>query len=148
MSSLAPPRRRVSYPESDGKPVGETDLHRDLMNDLIFALKSFLRQMRAYVAGNLFVYYEEGKPPHGGRPDVFVMLGVQQRRRIFKSWEERGRLPDVIIELTSKKTRAADQMLTSELYARLGVREYFLFDPHGEYLKTTLQGYRLVNTAL
>jgi hypothetical protein len=73
--------RRVHYPESDGKPMGETDLHRDLMTDLIFALKWFLRSTRAYVAGNLFIYYEEGNPRAAVAPDVFVALGVEQRRR-------------------------------------------------------------------
>jgi hypothetical protein len=78
---------------------------------------------------------------------VFVILGVQQRRRrIYKAWEEGGRLPDVVIELTSKKTSKADQEIKPQLYARLGVREYFLFDPYGEYLRPRLQGYRLVNS--
>jgi Uma2 family endonuclease len=138
--------RRVSYPESDGKPLGETDQHRDLMTDLIFALKWFLSNVRAYVAGNLFVYFEEGHPRSFVAPDVFVVLGVQQRqRRIYQAWKEGGRLPDMVIELTSKKTQAADQTTKLALYARLGVREYFLFDPYGEYLEPRLQGYRLVN---
>src|SRR5262245_41611241 len=137
--------RRVHYPESDGKPMGETDLHRMLMVDLIFALKWFLSSIRAYVAGNLFVYYQEGNPKAAVAPDVFVVLGREQRsRRIYQSWLEGGRLPDVVIELTSKKTARADQETKPLLYARLGVREYFLFDPYGVYLNPRLQGYRLV----
>lgn len=141
-------KRRVIYPESDGKPMGETDLHRHLMTDLIFALKWFLINVRAYVAGNLFLYYQEGNPRASVAPDVFVVMGVEQRdRRTFQSWQEGGRLPDVIIELTSKKTRKADQAEKPVLYARLGVREYFLFDPYGDWLKPQLQGFRLVDGA-
>ncbi len=126
--------------------MGETDLHRDLMTDLIFALKWFLGNMRAYVAGNLFIYFEEGNPKAVVAPDVFVVMGVQQRRRrIYCSWREADRLPDVVIELTSKKTRQADQTTKPALYARLGISEYFLFDPFGDYLHQQLQGYRLVN---
>ena len=137
--------RRVHYPESDGKPMGETDLHRDLMTDLIFALKWFLRSTRAYVAGNLFIYYEEGNPRAAVAPDVFVALGVEQRRRrIFQTWREGGRAPDVVIEITSKKTRKDDRERKPAIYAALGVREYFIFDPHREYLEPPLQGYRLV----
>jgi hypothetical protein len=33
-----------------------------------------------------------------------------------------------------------------ELYARLGVKEYFLFDPYQEYLEPPLQGYRLAGS--
>ncbi len=141
MAVINPPRaRRVQYPESDGKPLGETDQHRDLMTDLIFALKLFLANVRAYVAGNLFIYFEEGNPKAVVAPDVFVVLGVQQRqRRIYCSWREQNRLPDVVIELTSKKTRKADEVSKPALYARLGVREYFLFDPYGEYLDPRLQ---------
>ena len=140
--------RRVHYPESDGKPMGETDLHRDLMTDLIFALKWFLRSTQAYVAGNLFIYYEEGNPRAAVAPDVFVVLGVEQRRRrIFQTWREGGRAPDVVIEITSKKTRKDDRERKPAIYAALGVREYFIFDPHGEYLEPPLQGYRLVQGA-
>ena len=147
MTTLERPARarRVHYPESDGKPMGETDLHRDLMTDLIFALKWFLRSTRAYVAGNLFIYYEEGNPRAAVAPDVFVVLGVEQRRRrIFQTWREGGRAPDVVIEITSKKTRKDDRERKPAIYAALGVREYFIFDPHREYLEPPLQGYRLV----
>ena len=33
------------------------------------------------------------------------------------------------------------------MYAGLGVKEYFLFDPTGEHLSPRLQGYRLVDGA-
>lgn len=148
MSNLtsSPPVRELLYPESDGQPLGETDLHRDLMTDLLFALKWFLANVRAYVAGNLFVYYEQGNPKEFVAPDVFVVLGREQRRRrTYKVWEEGGRVPDVIIEVTSRATRAADRTTKPKLYARLGVQEYFLFDPYGDYLVPQLQGYRLVN---
>lgn len=150
MSSMsAPPHaRRVQYPESDGKPMGETDLHLRTIIDLLFALRWFLTDTRAYVAGNLFIYYEEGNPRASVAPDVFVVLGVEQRdRRTFRVWDEGGRLPNVVIEVTSKKTRKADKEQKPLLYARLGIPEYFLFDPHGEWLKPQLQGFRLVNGA-
>jgi len=76
------------------------------------------------------------------------VLGVEQRRRrIFQTWREGGRAPDVVIEITSKKTRKDDRERKPAIYAALGVREYFIFDPHGEYLEPPLQGYRLVQGA-
>lgn len=146
-NAILPTRpRRVTYPESDGKPMGETDLHRRLMTDLIFALKWFFVQTRAYVAGNLFIYYQEGNPKAAVAPDVFVVLGADQYdRRTYRVWEEGGLVPQVIIELTSKKTRKADSETKPVLYAQLGVQEYFTFDPYGEWLRPQLQGVRLVN---
>ncbi len=52
-----PPER---LPESDGKPMAETDIHRDQMVDLIYGLREFLRpDSRRDVSGNLFVYYRD-----------------------------------------------------------------------------------------
>ena len=66
-----------------------------------------------------------------------------RNRRIYKIWVE-GKSPDVVIETTSRKTRRKDTADKPQLYARLGVKEYFLFDPHQEYLDPPLQGHRLV----
>jgi Uma2 family endonuclease len=131
------------YPESDGEPVGETDDHRDLMFELIFALKNLLIQTVAYVAGNLFIYYAEGHPESVVAPDVFVVFGVPQRnRRIYKTWEHSGKCPDLVIELTSSKTRYEDLGNKRVLYAELGVQEYYIFDPLGDYLDPRLRGYQ------
>jgi Uma2 family endonuclease len=48
-----------------------------------------------------------------------------------------------VIELTSDSTRQEDTAKKKSLYERLGVEEYFLFDPEGDYLHPRLQGYRL-----
>jgi hypothetical protein len=64
-------------------------------------------------------------------------------RRTYKLWEE-GRAPSLVIEVTSKSTQSEDEEKKKGVYERLGVEEYFLFDPFGEYLEPRLQGYRLV----
>ena len=53
----------IFYPESDGEPMAETDVHRDLMTDWIQMLKHHYRnETDVYVSGNLFMYYVEGEP--------------------------------------------------------------------------------------
>jgi Uma2 family endonuclease len=137
------------YPESDGEPVGETDVHRRLMFDLIFALTNWLSQTIAYVAGNLFVYYEAGDPTAVVAPDVFVIFGVPQTdRRIYKTWENSGKTPNLVIELTSSKTRYDDLGKKRVIYAELGVQEYYIFDPLSDYLDPRLRGYQLVDGEL
>jgi Uma2 family endonuclease len=135
----------VIYPESDGQPMAETDLHRDYMSSLIEALKDFYRDdPTVYVSGNLFVYYVEGDARKNVAPDVFVVKGVEKkRRRIYQIWKE-GKGPDLVIEVTSEDTRWEDMDFKQKLYHRLGVREYYLYDPTGDYLKDRLLGYRLV----
>ncbi|HID64981.1 MAG TPA: Uma2 family endonuclease, partial [Anaerolineae bacterium] len=123
----------------------ETDTHRKQMVYLIEALDDYFRDdPQVYVAGNLFLYYEEGDPGQVVAPDTFVVKGVPKGdRRTYKLWEEEGKGPQVVFEVTSRKTRKEDLGPKKGTYEMLGVREYFLFDPLGEYLEPPLVGYRL-----
>ena len=137
-------RPPVYYPKSDGEPMAETDTHRKQMMYLLDALEDYFRDdPNVYVAGNLFVYYEEGDPTEVVAPDVFVVKGVPKRdRRIYQVWKEE-KAPDVVFELTSRGTRQKDLGSKKGVYEVLGVEEYFLFDPFGEYLTPRLVGFRL-----
>ncbi len=143
----SPAVTEVFYPESDGQPMAETDIHRDLMVDLIAMLREHFRDdPHVYISGNLFLYYREGDPRRSVAPDVFVVRGILgHQRRIYKLWEE-GLPPDVVFELTSPSTRREDLRTKHALYERLGVTEYFLFDPLDEYLRPPLQGHRLIQS--
>lgn len=143
--SPIPFRYPIEYPASDGEPMAETDIHRDEMADAIDTLKDrYADADDVYVAGNLFIYYEEGNPAARFAPDVFVVRGVpKKKRRVYKLWEEHLP-PAFVLEVTSRGTRLEDKGLKKELCAELGVEEYFLFDPEGETLKPPLQGHRLV----
>jgi hypothetical protein len=64
---------RHGYPTSDGKPLAETDWHRELMLDLIKMLQAFfLAAPRVYVSGNLLIFYQKGNKRKHVSPDVFV----------------------------------------------------------------------------
>ncbi len=133
------------YPSSDGRPMAETDRHRDLMYDLIKTLEAYYADdPMVYVSGNLLLFYEPGNRRRHISPDVFVVKGVPKHKRLnYLIWEE-GKAPDVTIELTSSSTQHEDQETKLCRYRDvLRVKEYFLFDPFGDYLKPPLQGYRL-----
>jgi len=134
----------IYYPESDGKPMGETDWHIAVILYLRQALRFFFRHNPdIYTAADMLFYYEEGEPTIFKVPDVFVVKGVSKHnRRTYKLWEERV-TPQVIFEITSRGTRLEDVSEKKGLYEYLGVQEYFLFDPLDAYLKPRLQGYRL-----
>ena len=134
----------ANYPESDGKPMAETDEHRDEMVRLIELLKRFYAGQRVYVSGGLLVFYEQGNPKKFVVPDVFAVKEIDPgRRRIYKVWFE-GKPPDAIIEVTSRKTKKKDTVTKPALYGQLGVPEYFLFELTCDYLEPPLQGHRLV----
>jgi Uma2 family endonuclease len=145
MTILDLPRQtKIEYPESDGKPMAETDTHIQLLSNVREMLKDFFRDdSQIYVAGNLLFYYEEGEPSSSVAPDVFVVKGVtKQDRRTYKMWVE-NRAPCVVFEFTSRSTRLEDMGNKKTLYAMLGVQEYFVCDPLGEYLTPPLQGFDL-----
>ena len=102
--------REIEYPTGDGKPMAETDVHRDDMVDAIQMLKDhFADRLDVYVTGNLLLFYEEGDPRKHVAPDVFVVRGVEKKDRDhYLVWTE-GKAPDLVIEITSKTTRREDQ---------------------------------------
>lgn len=133
----------IEYPESDGKPMGETDLHRNWMMRLYDMLHYHFRNEQVYVASDLLLYYQEGEVQKFLVPDIFVVKDSEPEfRRTFRTWDE-GRIPNTVIEVTSKSTRREDELFKPYRYEMIGVCELFLYDPTGDYLKPRLQGYRL-----
>ncbi len=136
----------IEYPDEDGKPMAESDQARFYLRYGTEVLEVYFQNLpNVYVSGNLFIYYEEGNPEAVVAPDVFVVLGVENlQRRSYKTWQENNKSPDFVLEITSKTTRSKDQGAKKGIYAFLGVREYFQYDPTGDYLSPQLQGLRLV----
>lgn len=137
-------REEIYYPESDGKPMAETDVHRDQMNYLIESLKLFFSNRKiAYVSGNIMFYYEEGNPHKSFSPDVMICFGVSQEdRRTYKLWEEK-QFPQVVFEISSRGTWGEDLNKKWFLFQKFGVKEYYIFDPEYDYLPEPLIAYRL-----
>ena len=145
MSRLILPPAAIEYPESDGKPMAENDPQ---LHAIHYAFGALLLRYAArddvYVSADLLIYYEEGNPRISVVPDVFVVFGVEDRKRgSYKVWEE-GKGPDFVLEVASPNTWREDVERKPGVYAGLGVREYFQYDPTGDHLAPRLQGRRLV----
>src|SRR5487761_1204049 len=136
----------IDYPTGDGRPMGETPLHRDNLITAVRTLeRHFADQPLVYASGNMFVYYEKGNRRKHVSPDVFVAVGVpkDKPRDAYFVWQE-AHGPDIVIELTSKSTQGEDLDDKMSIYQdEMPVPEYFLFDPKGESLAPPLQGHRL-----
>ncbi len=142
-SSLLAPAR-VEYPSSDGRPMAESDAQRIPLTYAVERLGQHFRgRDDVYVTGNLLLYYREGDPRASVAPDVFVVIGAKPGvRSSYRLWEE-PKAPDFVLEVTSPTTHREDQGTKRELYRRLGVREYWQYDPTGDYLQPALQGLEL-----
>ena len=148
MSRIIVPPVAVEYPSGDGKPMAENDAQLAAILYGIGALRVYCQDRDdVYVSGDLLMYYEEGNPRVSVAPDVFVVFGVEDRVRMhYKVWEE-GKGPDFVLEVASKSTWREDLGPKREVYARLGVKEYWQYDPTGEYFSPVLQGLRLAGSA-
>ncbi|MDZ8087024.1 MAG: Uma2 family endonuclease [Nostoc sp. DedQUE12b] len=145
MTSLLPSSRstEVFYPSSDGEPLAESYVHLYALLVTLEVLRQYLLGRQATVLSNQFLYYAQGFPRLRVAPDVMVIFNVAPGGRDnYKIWEE-GQVPVVIFEMTSEGTKNQDTGFKKTLYEQLGVLEYWLFDPKGEWIKEQLQGYRL-----
>lgn len=134
-------RRRVvaALPsEIPRRTMPEGDAHRIPKERALEALREWYRRMRRgiYLSSELPVYYPDQKV---FAPDVIAVLDVDPRQR--RSWvvteEERGL--DFALEVHVSGDAKKDREDNVVRYARLGIPEYFLFEP----LRARLVGYRL-----
>ena len=132
-------------PESDGKPMAETDDHRDIMMDVLDTLEErFRADEQVYISGNIFVYYrDETGEMQAVAPDILAVRGVQKKKRRIYNIEKEGKAPEFVLELTSLSTKKEDLGNKRFVYANLGVKEYFIFDPFGDTIRPALRGFRL-----
>ena len=134
------------YPETDGKPMAVSDMHRRILTRIIQTLENhFTQRPEVYVSGDILMYYVEGQPQKVVSPDVLVTFGIGQKPRLtYKVWEE-GKVPDFAMEMSSKTTYRNDLGEKMDLYASLGIQDYVLYDAEDLYLPTPLMGFTLVD---
>ena len=133
------------YPESDGEPMAETPKHQQVMIDCMDILRSHFRGfVDVYIAGNMFLYYEEGNPRKSVSPDVFMVRGLSKKDlRTYKTWEQPSTL-DFVLEVASPSTYTKDFNEKKAIYEQiLRVKEYCIYDPYGE-IDPSFVGFRLV----
>lgn len=137
-------KTEIFYPSEDGEPLAETYDHVYAILMTLEVLRQYLVGQEATVLAGQFLYYSQGFPRLRVAPDVMVIFDVAPGgRNHYKLWEE-GQVPRVIFEVTSLSTRQQDLGFKHTLYEQLGVAEYWLFDPKGEWIEEQLRGYRLV----
>jgi len=121
---IALPPPQMELPWEDGVPM-ETQRHKWQLDLLMDGLLGWLAAREdGYVGGNMFVYYSLAQVRNQDfkGADFFVALG---ERRCWVSWEE-GKTPDVVIELLSEGTAAADKGEKKRIYqGQMHVPEYF-----------------------
>ena len=138
----------IVYPCEDDEPLAETEFQYEPLTYAVAALKAYFGSREdVYAQGDMFVYYRMNDPSSVVAPDVFVVFGAQgnHKRNSWLIWREGGRQPNFVLEVASESTWQWDATGKRDIYARIGVDEYWRFDPTGECFNPPLVGERLVD---
>src|SRR5712692_4571796 len=136
---VVPDIPKIDLPTEDGIPL-ESNWHRIQINLLVDCTRQHWRARTDFFAGGkMFIYYslKQVRNKEYKGPDFFVVKEVDgaHDRPAWIVWEEDGRLPDVIVELLSPSTAAADLGEKKDLYERrFKTPEYFCYDPDSRVL--------------
>lgn len=103
-----------------------------------------------FIAGMVYVAYDKSNGNKRVQPDCFISFDVDAeaiRWRLPNYWLwEAGKAPDFVMEVGSPNTAQNDLGPKRDLYAEMGVKEYWLFDPaDGDIYGQPMQGLRLVD---
>lgn len=143
VQAAIPTTSEIFYPSSNGEPLAETQQHVLAILMTLALLRLYLQDQQAVVLADQFLYYIEGNPRARVAPDVMVVFDIEKRLYAnYKIWEGK-QTPAIIFEVTSAGTKEVDWNFKKTLYEQLGVTEYWLFDPYGEWVAEKLQGFRL-----
>ena len=140
----------IFYPETDDMPLPDAFYQSKYYLEILSVLNFFFSlRDDVVVAGNIFIYYEEGNNTLTVSPDCFVVFGVSvesfERNNTYLMWDV-GKPPDFVLEIGSPNTARNDLGEKRELYASLGIGEYWRFDPSGgAHYGEPLVGETLVN---
>ncbi|MCU7834880.1 MAG: Uma2 family endonuclease [gamma proteobacterium symbiont of Taylorina sp.] len=124
--------------EHESSLMGETTIHFNARASASEVLRRFYNGQgkKVFIASDLHTLYPGERAFY---PDLLVVFEVEDYHR--RSWnvhrEKKGL--DFVLEIISKSSRRNDQVEKLNLFARLGIPEYFMFDPD----KYTLSGFRL-----
>ena len=149
-TGLSKHTKKIVYPETDGKPLPDGEYQAPIYREIVGAVQNFFRDRPdVHVNGNTMMYYEEGNPRRVVSPDCYVAFGVDveaiYRNNTYLIWEV-GKPPDFVLEIGSSSTRRNDLVTKRELYARLGIGEYWRFDgTGGDFYREPLVGEFLEN---
>ena len=131
------------YPCGDDEPM-ESQVQLKQVIYAIPALEAYYRSRPdVCVFGNVFINYREGDRNAAVGPDVFVAFGARHRedRPSYKVWEEP--VPAFVLEVLSPSTKRRDMETKRDIYRWMGVQEYWLYDPRGEWIEGHVRGHRL-----
>ena len=134
----------------DPEPVEDGMQQESTIIETAHMLKAYFKSdPEAFVSAGGFIFYD---PDNGNRriaPDIYIAFdvdaeGIWENLPNYLIWQI-GKPPDFVLEVASPSTASNDLGPKRDLYASLGITEYWRLDPTGgELYGQPLTGERLV----
>ena len=138
------------YPPKD-EPRPDGMQQEIVITQQLHVFRHYFRERSDVVmSSDNWIYYERGNPRAQIAPDWYISFGVDPQAVISRDsyllWEV-GKPPEFVLEIASKSTWRNDLTHKRDVYASLGIAEYWRFDPtpDTEFYPTPLAGERLVD---
>ena len=153
MTTQTPTQTHIIYPETDDQPMPDGEYQAPIYVDALGTLRThFENSPDVRVNGNTFLYYMEGNPQISVSPDCYVATGLSpeqqeniNRNNTYRLWEV-GKPPEFVMEIASENTKSNDLIGKRDLYANLGIGEYWRYDATGgDFYGEPLVGERLID---
>ena len=133
----------------DPEPVEDGMLQEETITKIVVALRR--RFPQAFVKGDGFVMYDPENGNNRVAPDAYISFGVTRdyvQRELelpnYYTWVV-DKMPEFALEVASPSTAQNDTDFKRNLYAELGIGEYWLLDRVGDLYGRQITGLRLVN---
>ena len=146
---LDPAYLRVAYPPNE-EPMADIARLLYYLLDMFWPLVELFRESpNVFVNGNVFIYYRDGNEVKAVAPDLMVSFDVDadgiRASGSYHLWAV-GKPPELVMEIGSKSTYNRDLTEKRDIYAKMGVPQYWLLDPpDGSNYGFILKGLRLVD---
>jgi Uma2 family endonuclease len=125
---------RVDFPDDfspmEEESMPEAALHDKLIQYLVEVLEWLFHRQWCAIHRNLAFYYIRDRSILTIAPDLAVIKGLPFQP--IKSWRvgKTGPAPHVVFEALSEETWRKDLEEKPDVYADMGVQEYFAYDPN------------------
>ena len=135
----------------DPEPVEDGMQQAPVIVEIAHMLTAYFKgEPEVFVSAGGFIFYD---PSNGNRriaPDLYIafdvdVVGIRLNLPNYWMWQV-GKAPDFVMEVASPSTASNDLGHKRDLYARLGIAEYWRLDPTGgDLYGEPLGGERLVD---
>ena len=125
---------RIFYPEHPDEFPDAMYQFPKMVHTMDILLWRYEERPDVLVSGDNAIYYQQGNPRVHRSPDGFIAFGVDRdailQENGYKVWEV-GKPPDWVLEIASPSTARVDLTIKREIYASIGIGEYWRFDVSG-----------------